>query len=272
MKRSLSKKESDLILALEWEKKNLIHLKDIARRLKCSYGYARKLAHTLSNKGWLEPISHGNYLLISADRGPKGIPEMNAYIISRVIDQPYFYAYRFACVHHGLLTQIPSVIHIAVKHQKRPLEIKNTRFEFIILTSRRFFGFEHAEVFGEKINVSDLERTVLDAFDRPELVGGIEAVAQIMFEARKRVDCSKLLSYLKKMKDSALARRFGYMAEMVEMKLSRDLKKYLNTQIKKDPALLGAAKRWGTEGPRNQKWNLIENVPGNVLMGEVRIG
>lgn len=270
-KRTLSKRESDLVLGLEWEKKRLVSLKEISKRLRCSPGYARKLAHVLCEKGWLETLLPGHYLLIGADRGPKGIPEMNPYFVARLLRQPYFFAYRIACSHHGLSTQIPSVIHIAVTRLKRPLEIKNVRFEFIILSKKRFFGFEETTVFGEKVKISDLERTVLDALDRPDLVGGIEASAQVLFEAGKRFDSSKLLAYLKKMNNSALARRFGYLSEMFKLRLSANLQNYLKNQIKKDPALLGELNRWGREGERNKDWNLIINVPKEELMGEIRI-
>lgn len=270
-KRTLSKRESELVLALEWERKRLVSLREISKRLRCSPGYARKLAHILSEKGWLEPISPGHYLLIGADRGPKGVPEMNPYFVARLLRQPYFFAYRIACNHHGLLTQIPSVIHIAVTRLKRPLEIKNVRFEFIILSKKRFFGFEEATVFGEKVKFSDLERTVLDALDRPDLVGGIEASAQVLFEARKRIRSSKLLVYLQRMNNSALARRFGYLSEMLKLKLNRNFQNYLKKQVKKDPALLGEPTRWGREGEHNKVWNLIINVPKKELVGEIRI-
>lgn len=270
-KRTLSKRESDLILALEWDKKRIVNLKEISRRLRCSPGYAKKLAHVLVRKGWLEPLIAGNYLLIGAERGPKGVPEMNPYLIARILRQPYFFAYRIACNHHGLLTQIPSVIHIAVTRLKRPIEIKNVRFEFIILTKKRFFGLEETTVFGEKVKFSDLERTVLDALDRPDLVGGIEASAQVLFEARKRLDNSKLLAYLERMNNSALARRLGYLSELFQLKIDQQLQDYLKDQIKKDPALLGDPDRWGRQGERNEDWNLIINVPKRELMGEIRI-
>ncbi len=270
-KRSLSRRESDLILALEWEKQQIVSLQEIVKRLHCSPAYARKMAHVLSKKGWLEPLFRGHYLLIGANRGPKGVPEMNPYLVARLLRQPYFFAYRIACVHHALLTQIPSVIHVAVTRLKRPLEIKNVCFDFIVLSQKRFFGFEEATFFGEKLKISDLERTVLDALDRPDLVGGIESGAQVLFEARKKIHGSKLVDYLLKMNDSALARRFGYLSEMLKIDLSKDLQHYLKNQVRRDPAFLGEPARWGREGVRNKAWNLVVNVPKEEMMGEIRM-
>jgi predicted transcriptional regulator of viral defense system len=272
-KRSLSKREADLILALEWEKQRIVSLRDIAVRLRCSSAYARKMAHVLKKKGWLESAARGRYLLINAARGPKGVPEMSPYLVAaRLLPTPYFLAYRWACTHHGLLTQISHVIHAAVRRPKASLELKNIRFKFIQIIQKRFFGSEEAVVMGEKVIVSDLERSVLDAIDRPELVGGIEASAQVLFHAGKKLDPGKILDYLRRFHDSALSRRFGYLCEVLRVDLPANLASYLSSQVSKDAAFLGSRKRWGTQGERHKRWNLILNVSQEELLGEVRIG
>jgi len=271
-RRSLSKREGDLVLALEWEKMRFITLKGIKRRLRCSDTYARYLAHTLQKKGWLEPLGKGNYQLIGAERGPRGVPEMNPYVVARVLPKPYFFAYRIACLHYGLVTQVPTVIHVAVTRPKRPVDLKNVRFEFVVLTKKRFFGSQDATLQGERVRFSDLERTVLDALDRPDLVGGIEAAAQAVFEAGKKIDYAKLLSYFKRLDESGLARRFGYLADILKVILPGNLAAYLRSQVKKDPVYLASPKRWGRDGNRDKKWNLVVNVSRDELMGEVHIG
>ncbi len=271
-RRSLSQREGDLILALEWEKKRFVTLKEIKRRLRCSDTYAGYLAHTLKKKGWLEPLGKGNYQLIGAERGPEGVREMNPYVIARFLPKPYFLAYRWACTHHGLITQVSHVIHVAVLRPKVSLEIKNVSFEFIKIVRKRFFGCEEATVMGEKVMISDPERSVLDALDRPELVGGIEASAQALFHAWQKLDPGKLQDYLRRFDDSALARRFGYLCEALRVTLPKSVMSYLLGQVKKDPAYLGTPKRWGTQGERDKRWNLTLNVSHDELMGEVRIG
>ncbi|OIO09345.1 MAG: hypothetical protein AUJ52_06620 [Elusimicrobia bacterium CG1_02_63_36] len=271
-RRSLSKREADIVLALEWDKQRLITIKDIVKRLRCTRNYAYWLAHNLEAKGWLEAIVPGTFLLIGAERGPKGVPEMNPYVIARVLPKPYFFAYRWACLHHGLTAQVPTLVHVALARPKRPIEIKNARFEFINLTPKRMFGFMETEKSGEKLNVSDLERTVLDAIDRPELVGGIEAAAEAVFQAGKQIEFAKLLDYLRRFDDSALARRLGYLCELLKVPLPKNLSGYLSAQTKRLPAYLGAPGRWGKEGPLDKSWRLVINVPREELLGEIHIG
>lgn len=271
-RRSLSKREADLVLALEWDKQRLITIKDIAKRLRCTRNYAYRLAHTLQKKGWLEAVVPGSFLLIGADRGPKGVPDMNPFVIARVLPKPYFFAYCWACLHHGLGTQVPTTVHVALARPKRPIEIKNTRFEFTELSPKRMFGYEEIVELGEKIKVSDLERTVLDAIARPELVGGIEVAAEAVFHAGKKLDFPKLFGYLRRFDDSAQARRFGYLCEVLKVALPKDLSAYLAAQTKRLPAYLGAPGRWGKEGQLDRRWSLIINVSREELLGEVHIG
>lgn len=261
------------MLALEWDKQTLVGIKDIERRLRCSNAYARFLAHTLHKKGWLQALAKGHYQLIGAERGPKGVPEMNPYgAVARLFPKPYFLAYHWAGTHHGLLTQVSYVTHVATPRRKAPMEFKNIRFKFIKVARNRFFGYEEATVMGEKVVIADLERSVLDALDRPELVGGIEAAAQAVFHASKKMGPGKILDYLRRYNDSALARRFGYLCDALRIALPKELAAFLSSQVKKDPAYLGFPKRWGKEGERNRRWNLILNVPHEELMGEVGIG
>lgn len=270
--RSLSKREADLVLSWEWDHQRLISVADIIRQMRCSQGYALKIAHVLRKKGWLEPIARGHYLLVGAERGPKGIPEMNPYIAARFFPKPYFFAYRFACAHYGMITQVPRIIHVAVTRLKWPQELKNVRFEFIPLTQKRFFGYTETVLMGEKINISDRERAVLDAIDRPDLVGGIETAVQALSQAGKRLNQSRIVTYLKKYDDSALLRRFGYLCELLKIKMRQHLLSYLLKQVRKDPVYLGSPQRWGKDGERQKRWNIILNVPQAELMGEVRIG
>lgn len=111
----------------------------------------------------------------------------------------------------------------------------------------------------------------MDALDRPELVGGIEAAVEILFHAAKKANFRRLLDYLGRFDDSALARRFGYLCEILRIRLPRDLNRYLAARAKRIPAYLGTPRRWGTQGELSKRWSLILNVPDRELLGEVRI-
>ncbi len=140
------------------------------------------------------------------------------------------------------------------------------------MNKKKFFGYEKAKIENEMVIVSDLEKTLLDSLDRPNLVGGIETVARFIVVAAPRVNFDHLLIYLNKFDNHALAGRLGYLLEILKVvktpsKITRQLVKYVG----RDKTPLGEVRRWGKRGTLNTKWNVIENVPVENLLSEVEI-
>jgi len=268
--RTLSSKESKLILQLEWDKKRVITLRDIKDILNCSKGYARKIAHILKTKQWLETIEPGHYILISADRGIEPVvPEMNPYIIVKILNEPYYFAYGIACLYHGLITQIPSIIHIVLRRKKQPIRLKNIEFNFIKIAGYKFFGWREVDLYGERINITNLEKTVIDSIDKPNLIGGIEETTRVLHRASKKINWNKLKSYVSKMNSSTLSRRLGYLLNILKVEFPNEFEDFLLSKVKKDKAYLDSPLRWGKSGKKDKKWNLIINVSYKELTGEI---
>lgn len=272
MVRSLSPKEARLILQLEWDKQRYVTHKDIMAILKCNYGVARKIAHRLVSKRWLERITAGKFLLVPADRGAeKVVPDMNPYVIVKTLNEPYYFSYRIACLHHGLTTQMPRIIHISLLRQRPAIEVKNIEFHFVKLLRYKFFGGHKVKVFNEEINISDLEKTVLDALDREELVGGIEEVVRIIWHSHRRLNWKRIKEYLDRTRSNALCRRFGFLFDFLGIRLPKDLESFLLKCVGHNKIPLASPIRWGKVGNLNTKWNLIINVPNQLLRCEIEI-
>ena len=272
-KRTLSGNEAKLILQLEWDNVSFLDIAIIQKHLKCSKSYAYVLVHSLVRKGWIEPMGRGHYILIEAKRGYKKLaPKMSPYMITRTLNQPYYIAYLSAAYHHHLTTQLPRVVHLAVQRQRRPFTFKHITVQFVTVTRKKFFGYENGRVDNGEIVVSDLEKTLLDSLDRPELVGGIEAVARFILLATPRADFRKILLYTRQLGNGSLAARLGYLLDKLRVSKTptivlKELKKYVN----RTPTPLGEVDRWGKKGSINPIWNVIENVPIQNLMAETEI-
>lgn len=272
-RRSLSGNEAKLVLQLEWDNAWFLDTATIRKLLRCSKSYAYVIAHSLVKKGWLEPVGKGHYLLIEANRGYKKLaPKMTPYVIARTLNQPYYLAYLSAAYHHHLTTQLPRVLHIAVRRQRRPLKFKHTKVQFVTVREKKFFGYERAKIDNEQVMVSDLEKTLIDSLDRPALVGGIEAVVRFIQVASPQTDFEKLLQYTKRNGNRALAVRLGYLVETLRTPKTpdyfiRELRRHVSHLV----TPLGEVKRWGKSGHISPNWNIIENVPINNLMSEIEI-
>lgn len=265
MVKSLSKIESKLLTQLSWDKKKVAEMADIVRILKCSRGYAYKIASVLCDKEWFERIGRGKYLLIPLEGGPGRVPDMNPYLAGRVLRCPYYFSYATANSYYGFSTQIYNTMFIAVLIQRRSFEFKNAYIKFVTISKRKFFGFEKAKVMGEEIFVAEKEKTIIDSIDKPRYVGGILEILQVLDRAKNSIELGKIVDYAIRMHTTPLLQRLGFLFEFVKIKLPSELERKLAINLGKNNVLLGNGKQWGEKGKINEKWRIIQNIPFTIL-------
>ena len=214
MERTLSKNEAKVVLDLEWRNQKTVTLAELREALGASEGYARKLAHGLVKKGWLERLRPGLFQLVPADRGREGVADTNPLAAGAVLISPYFYSFGTACTHHGLTEQVFSEAYLACQEQRRPVTIRDRRYVFVHVPEPRFFGFEEISVLGHAVQMATVERALLDAIDRPRHAGAIGEVSRIALRAASKVSWGALLELAGRWGSSALVHRLGYFMDL----------------------------------------------------------
>lgn len=269
--RSLSARESEVILSLEAEDRDEVTIGDIAELAGVSRSYARKLAHDLHEKCWLQRIGRGRYLRIPAKNGPGAIPETNPFRLGSHLVDPYYFAYGTAANLHGLLTQAPRTYTVATTEDTERELTDPIAFRIVSVVPRKFFGWEETERYGETVQVSDLEKTVVDCLDRQDLVGGLPGVLEVLSQAKPRLDADKLARYVERFEVGSLAQRLGYLLERVrpEVEVEEGLMETLRSMRTSAHVHLGSAARYGRTGDYESDWKVIVNVPEDELFGEV---
>jgi predicted transcriptional regulator of viral defense system len=267
MERTLSKTEAKVILDLEWRNQKTVTLAELRESLGVSENYVRLFAHRLVKKGWLERLRPGLFQLIPADRGPEGVADTNPLAAGAVLVKRYFYSFGTACTHHGLTEQVFSEVYMACRKQRRPETIRAQRYVFVHVPERRFSGFEQVAVLGEPVQMATVERALLDAVDRPRHAGGIGEVSHIAARAATRVSWDAMLDLVRRWDSSALVQRLGYLLDLHLAHVPDNVKAALLDLVKpKSKILLASRRRWGTTGKLMRTWNVVENVPRDVLM------
>jgi predicted transcriptional regulator of viral defense system len=269
MERTLSETEAKVVLDLEWRHQKTITLAELRQALGVSESYARKLAHGLVKKGWFERLRPGLFMLVPARRGREGVADTNPLAAGAVLVSPYFYSFGTACTHYGFTDQVFSEVYLACQEHRRQGIIRDMRYVFVHVLEERFFGFREIAVLGHSVQMATAERAVLDAIDRPRYAGGIGEVSRIVARAAVKVSWNELTSHVRRWGSSALAQRLGYFVDLHGVDISDTVRASLLELVRpKSKIQLGARRKWGSSGKLVSPWNVVENVPRDVLISK----
>ena len=119
----------------------------------------------------------------------------------------------------------------------------------------------------EKIRISDIEKTIIDCLTYPQYCGGITEIAKGIWLAKDKLDYKTLLSYADKCNKNVVAKRLGYLLELLNIGDSNillELKKYVKDRYDLfDPTL--SIKRIN-----KNSWRLIDNVGQKQIKNIIR--
>ncbi|MEW5907910.1 MAG: type IV toxin-antitoxin system AbiEi family antitoxin, partial [Patescibacteria group bacterium] len=215
---------SRLVTELSQSKKTVFSLSEAVQILRTDNKQAKKLLHDLVKKGWLKRIEKGKYFLIplTAD-ATKPYTENQFLIASKLVD-PYYIGFWSMLHYYGYTEQLINTIFVVSPKRRKNLSISDINYKFVKTTPEKMFGLIKIEINSMPIKVSDKEKTLLDCLDHPEYCGGITEVAKGIWNARDEVDFMKILGYANKMSNSAVAKRLGYLIEILELDKKFDTK------------------------------------------------
>jgi predicted transcriptional regulator of viral defense system len=269
--RSLSRVEARIVLPLEAERREVVRLAEIRRLGRLSPGFARKVAHDLVRKGWLQRVRRGVYLVNAGDRGPEAVPDADPLRIGSHLVDPYYFGFGTAAQLRGLLPRAGPVYFLASPARATLRPVGSAQFRLVRCPRGRFFGSESLVRRGSRIRVSDRERTVLDCVSRPDLAGGIEGAVQIVGNAKPAMNWRKLASYLRRWRNRSLQLRVGFLAEVArpDLPVPRWWRREFRARVGEGFVPLGPPRQFGRRGRHDPNWHVIQNVPRRQLFGEV---
>ncbi len=267
MERSLSRNEAKVILDLEWRGQTTVTLAELHRALGASHSYTRFFAHKLVQKGWLERLRPGLFRLVPAARGREGVADANPLAAGAVLIAPYFFSFGTACTHHGLTEQVFAEVYIACQARRRSVVVRDKRYVFVHVPSERFFGFTEQVALGAPVQMATPERALLDALDRPQHAGGVGEVSRIVSRAVSRVVWPSLLDLARRWRAPAVLQRLGCLLDLHRAEVPADVRSTLVELTRGASKIhLGSRVKWGYAGALVQPWNVVENVPRDVLL------
>jgi predicted transcriptional regulator of viral defense system len=184
--------------------------------------YTTNALSRLEEGGWLHRLERGAYMIVPLAAGPDRTWSESALLIAPYLIKPAAIAYWSALHYWHMTEQVPHVVFVqstSRKHQ-RGKEILGVSYRFVTVVESKFFGVVERRLDGQPANVTDREKTLVDAADRPDLSGGIAQLAQALRSAWSDVDQPRLDRYLKRWPTGSPLKRIGYLLEALDLPLS----------------------------------------------------
>jgi predicted transcriptional regulator of viral defense system len=218
-------------------------------------------------KGHLLRLRRSLYAAVELETDPRTQP-VDAFLLASKLADDAVLAYHTALEFHGKAYSVHERLTYLTQSRARPFRFRSQVFHAIpfprelVSRGQQNFDVKALERSGVSVNVTSLERTLVDVLDRPDLAGGWEEIWRsldlVEFFALDRV-----VEYARLLNNATTAAKVGFFLEqhrdvlMVEDKHLQPLKDrrpksphYLERRIRTDCRLVG-------------NWNLV--VPSRIL-------
>lgn len=263
--KTLGPVSAQLLLLLSAEGKSIFSIADAQAITGKSYQATAALLSQLVRKKWLVRLVPGKYLIVPLEAGLESIPMADRYAIVREVlgGLPYYISHYSALELHQMTTQPILMVHVTVPRQRASRTIAGTFYRFLYSNPRAFWGAEPLWVDDEEpVQVSDLEKTLLDGAAQPHLCGGIAELAKGLWLRKDDLNEARLVAYVKHLNHKAAAKRLGFLLETYGLgrpETTLALQSFINQRYTPlDPTL-------PDEGAYRARWRLRVNLDPEEL-------
>jgi len=266
--KTLGAENAFLITSLASKGQSVFSISDAQKVSGKDYAVVVQELRRLVKSGWVVKLSPGIYALVPLSAGAEAIPEANRFVIARALmrNAPYYLSHDSAFETHNMLTRPVTTVTITSPRRLRNRIILKVPYRFVYTKTDNLWGVIPTWVMpNEQVQVSDMERTILDGLSRPELCSGISEVATGLWMRKDDLDWEKLSLYCKKLGNQAVAKRLGYLLEFYGLGLSQINR--LQEMVGPSYALLDPMLT--SEGAYIARWRLRINTAPEILKGVV---
>jgi predicted transcriptional regulator of viral defense system len=238
----LSPNQERIMSILEYKKIEIVGRKELIVLIKkyLEIKDISDLITKLQSKKRLVPIKKGVYMIVPFSSVDKKWALDDYKIADYLLKQDYYIGLFNSFNFHGFTEQIPNKIFIFNTKYSADKKILHYRFKFFKVKREKIFG-----VTNNKYPYSDRERTIIDALEYPEYLGGLSEVIDRVNSSK--YDKAKLIDYAIRYKSIKIMKLVGM--------LTKDLRLLGILKNKKALSYYTTLKRTGTK-LLEKKWKL----------------
>lgn len=182
---------------------------------------AADLLGHLARKGWLARIRRGLYATVPLEATEPRDWRVDAWLIAAHVFAPCYVAGWSACEHWELTDQLfrSTAVISGTPQRRSKVTVHGSAFVVAHRASDVFFGTRPVWRDGERVDVSDPPRTIVDVLDDPVLGGGIRHVAEVLetYFGGEHRDDDRLVDYADRLGNRTVFKRLGYLLEALEI-------------------------------------------------------
>jgi predicted transcriptional regulator of viral defense system len=267
--KTLGSESAYLLTTLAGLGKTIFSIEEAKRINGKSYSITLQTLRRLEKAGWVVGLNVGKYAIVPLEAGSEAIPAANRLVIARELvgKVPYYISHDSALEVHNMLTRPVTSVTVTTSRRLLHKVVLGVPYRFIAAKQKSLWGFEPVWVMpSEQVQVSDMERTILDGLMRPELCAGVSEIAMGLWMRKDDLDWFKLASYALRLGNQAAAKRLGYLLELYEL-APVSVHASLRTLVGPSYALLDPV--LPKEGNYLARWRLRINLNPNNLKGMV---
>ena len=268
--KTLGPQAATLVMALHERGRALFTLEEVSAITALREASARSFARKLVARGVAARLKPGLFVLVPFELGREREYTGEPLVVAKGLagERDYYLSHGTAMEIHQMVTQPRLVVYVTTPRAIRPRTIGGTEFRFVRCQRRHLFGTApHWITKQETVQVSDLERTVIDGLHRPEHCGGLTEVARGLWLQREKVQVQRLVAYALRLKVGAVIRRLGYLLELYEIAAPAVLRRLQRRLTATYAALYPVLP---AEGQYLRRWRVRLNVSPEELRAVVR--
>jgi predicted transcriptional regulator of viral defense system len=226
---------------------------------------ASSLLHKAVQRGLVSRLKPGLFVIVPQELGTTSEYTGNPYLTAKRLagSTPCFISHASAMEIHRMVTQPQLAVFASSVKRLQSRSLRGTEFHFVLVTPERYFGTaKHWVTKQEYVDISDLERTVIDGLRQPEYCGGVTEVAKGLWMRHQDMKTTRLVEYALRMGTGAVIRRLGYLLELYTIAPESELSRLRGTLSETYAPLDTLLPK---EGPHLRRWRLQLNITPQEL-------
>jgi predicted transcriptional regulator of viral defense system len=257
----LSPREAELLSWLAGTGRPVFRLEDVQEHWPEVTSAARTLSR-LEQGGWLKRIERGLYMLVPLEAGPDRTWTQDSLVIGTRLATPSAIAYWSALRFWNLTEQVPRTVFVQTPRRKMhtSVTVDGIVYRVIHINMPRFFGLTTSNVGDQQFQVTDREKTIVDALNRPDLCGGIWHIAQGIAQQGMGLDWERLDSYVDRFASGAVLKRLGTVIETIGIEVPDGPRRLKRWQSRLSEGIADLDPGEPGRGVVRRRWRIRDNV------------